>query len=467
MSGLTNARSITSIQWDTGKRTLSVSKKTASLLFLFAVIALFAAPASLSAHAKLVRSDPKPGARLSAAPSAITLIFSEKPELNLSVVKLVMPTGDTVALTNLRRDSTDANVLIAEIPGAFESGGYQILWSAAARDGHASKGVILFSVVPPIATVADTAMMPDNHDDATIAVGGAIGAIIARWLSFISIFGVIGVIAFRSLILRKVAPKGGDLFSQIATTNAAIFGIVSAVGALIGAMLKLNRESADMPDISMSSMMFGSSWGVSLLLQVLGAIVAIVAFYYAHKSPNKNAWFAATLAAIALAISPSLGSHASTTAQPLVTVTADIVHVVVGSIWIGTLAVIMIVGISAALKTPDSVRPGARVALMINAFSPIALACGALIVFTGVIASVYHLKPISTLWTTPYGAALLFKLFFVVLLFAAGAWNWRRMKPRLTGDDAISPMRSSATLELVLAGWVLGITAILVALELP
>jgi len=104
---------------------------------------------------------------------------------------------------------------------------------------------------------------------------------------------------------------------------------------------------------------------------------------------------------------------------------------------------------------------------MINAFSPIALTCGGLIVFTGVIASLYHLEPLSALWTTPYGATLLFKLFFVALLFAAGAWNWRRMKPRLTGDDAISPMRSSATLELLLASVVLGITAILVALELP
>ena len=127
----------------------------------------------------------------------------------------------------------------------------------------------------------------------------------------------------------------------------------------------------------------------------------------------------------------------------------------------------MVVGISAALKTPDSVRPGARVASMINAFSPIALTCGGLIVFTGVIASIYHLKPLRSLWTTPYGVALLFKLFFVVLLFAAGAWNWRRMKPRLTGDDAISPMRSTATLELLLATVVLGMTAILVALEVP
>ncbi len=430
-------------------------------------VVLLAFPTFLWAHAKLLRSDPAPGAKLGAAPSAISLVFSEKPELSLSTVKLVMPTGDTVALTNLTRDSSDASVLIAEIPGAFESGEYHVLWSAAARDGHVSKGVIQFSVVPPAAPTTDTAAFPDDHDDATIAIAGAIGAIIARWLSFISIFGVIGVIAFRSLVLRKVTPKGGDLFSQIATTNAAMFGIVAATGALLGAMLKLNRESADMPDVSLSSMMFGSAWGLSVLLQTLGALVAIIAFYYAHKSPNKNAWFAATLAAIALAVSPSLSSHASTTPQAFISVTADIIHIVAGSVWLGNLALIMTVGISAALKTPDSIRPGARVAGMINAFSPIALTCGALIVFTGVIASVYHLKPISTLWTTPYGAALLFKLFFVLLLFAAGAWNWRRMKPRLTGDDAISPMRSSATLELVLAGCVLGITAILVALELP
>jgi hypothetical protein len=41
------------------------------------------------------------------------------------------------------------------------------------------------------------------------------------------------------------------------------------------------------------------------------------------------------------------------------------------------------------------------------------------------------------------------------------------MKPRLTGDDAISPMRSSASLELMIAVAVLTVTAMLVALELP
>jgi putative copper export protein len=135
--------------------------------------------------------------------------------------------------------------------------------------------------------------------------------------------------------------------------------------------------------------------------------------------------------------------------------------------WLGTLAVIVIVGIPAALKAPDSIRPGERVAGVINTFSPVALTCGGVVVATGLASSLMHLPTLATLWTSLYGVALLLKLFFVALLFAAGAWNWQRMKPRLTGENAIGPLRSSASLELVLGAVVLTITAILVALELP
>ncbi|HMA19490.1 MAG TPA: CopD family protein, partial [Gemmatimonadaceae bacterium] len=116
---------------------------------------------------------------------------------------------------------------------------------------------------------------------------------------------------------------------------------------------------------------------------------------------------------------------------------------------------------------PDDTRPGARVASMINAFSPLALMCGGAVVATGLASAVLRLTGLSDLWTTPYGITLLLKIFFVGMLFAAGGWNWRRMKPRLTGENAIAPLRSTAWLELLLATAVLGITAILVALELP
>ena len=303
-----------------------------------------------------------------------------------------------------------------------------------------------------------------------VATGGAFMSIFARWLSFAATFLIIGIVTFKTLVLKRMSANPQDLFVQIASTNAATLGIVAAVASILASMLKLTRESADMPDASLSSMMFGSFWGFALLLQIVAALIAGAAFIGAHKNDETTkirAWRIAMLSAVLLAIAPALGGHAFAADLAYIAVPADIVHVGVGSMWLGTLAVIVIVGIPAALKTPDSIRPGERVAGIINTFSPLALTCGGAVVATGLASSLMHLPGLATLWTSFYGIVLLLKLFFVALLFAAGAWNWRRMKPRLTGENAIAPLRSSASLELVLGSVVLVITAILVALELP
>jgi putative copper export protein len=209
---------------------------------------------------------------------------------------------------------------------------------------------------------------------------------------------------------------------------------------------------------------------MAVFAHLIAGLVAAAAFKAAH-SPNdptrRTAWLAALAAAMVLGVTPSFAGHAIAGDRVYLAVPADIVHVIGGSAWLGTLAVILVVGIPAALKTPDGSRPGARVARLINVFSPLALICGGSVVATGVGSSVIRLPQLDALWTTPYGVILLIKLIFVMFLFAAGAWNWRRLRPRLTGDDAISPLRSSAWLEVLLSGIVLGFTAILVALELP
>ena len=441
-------------------------------------------PSALYSHAKLVRSDPAPGARLDIAPERIALAFTERPELALSSVKLVGPVGDTIPLV-LSRDTADANSISARVPIGIIPGKYRVVWRAAGSDGHPSRGVIDFVVRPrkPLARVvplsepaqvSDEAVAPTavESDEAVapMAVSGALGAIFARWLTFISTFLVIGAVAFRFLVLRRISPAGAGLFTEIAETNTATLGIVAAVGAILGAMFRINRETMDMPDVGLDVMMLDSIWGFSILLHIAGALVAIVSLYMVHNSREQKriyAWRAAAVSAVAIAVAPAIGGHALTGKPAVVSIVADIMHVMAGSVWLGSLAVIMMVGISAALKTPDTVRPGERVASMINVFSPIALVCGGTMVATGIVSALLHLPALRSLWTTPYGAALMLKLFFVMLLFAAGAWNWRRMKPRLTGDDAIAPMRSSATLELVLAAVVLCVTALLVALELP
>jgi copper transport protein len=235
-------------------------------------------------------------------------------------------------------------------------------------------------------------------------------------------------------------------------------------------MLKIVRESADMPDVAIGSILFSSVWGWSLIAASVGSLLAGVAFWRAHSSSDSTrtrGWRLALVAAAVLAIAPALGGHAIGSDRGWLAVPADVIHLSAGSMWLGTLAVIVLVGIPAAFKAPDATRPGARVAAVINAFSPMALACGGVVVATGTIASLIHLPRLDSLWTTPYGIALCLKILFVLMLFGAGAWNWRRMKPRLTGDNSVAQLRSMASLELLLATVVLGLTAILVALELP
>ncbi|HEU4953632.1 MAG TPA: CopD family protein [Gemmatimonadales bacterium] len=142
------------------------------------------------------------------------------------------------------------------------------------------------------------------------------------------------------------------------------------------------------------------------------------------------------------------------------------VHQLLAGLWLGTLAVLVFAGLTTALRSRQPGR-GMAVAEMVNGFSPLALTCGPLLIATGVITALRHLKPFASLWATPYGYALLVKLCLVAVTFALGAWNWRRQRPQLGSDAAAGRILRSSLLELAAALLVLTVTAVLVSLPSP
>lgn len=90
-----------------------------------------------------------------------------------------------------------------------------------------------------------------------------------------------------------------------------------------------------------------------------------------------------------------------------------------------------------------------------------------MLVATGVTTALMHLHPFASLWSTPYGYALLVKLCLVAVVFALGAWNWRRQRPRLGSEEAAGRLRRSAAMELGVATLVLVVTSVLVSLPAP
>jgi putative copper export protein len=128
---------------------------------------------------------------------------------------------------------------------------------------------------------------------------------------------------------------------------------------------------------------------------------------------------------------------------------------------------IVVAGLPTVLRDAPRIQRAPMVADMVNGFSPLALTCGPLLVLTGLTTALLHLKPLSSLWTTPYGYALLTKLCLLALVFGLGAWNWRPQRPRLGSEEAAHFIRRSATMELAVATLMLVVTAILVSLPSP
>jgi putative copper export protein len=144
------------------------------------------------------------------------------------------------------------------------------------------------------------------------------------------------------------------------------------------------------------------------------------------------------------------------------------VHSLAAGLWLGTLLVLVVAGLSALLRheaTRD--RRGAIAADMVNGFSPHALTMGPIVVVFGLITAWRHLHVLSNLWSTPYGYTLIVKLVLVATVFGLGAWNWRRQRPTLGSEGAATSIRRSSIAELTVATVVLVVTAILVSLPAP
>ena len=174
----------------------------------------------------------------------------------------------------------------------------------------------------------------------------------------------------------------------------------------------------------------------------------------------RAAWTIAALTGIAYALQNVLSGKWAALVNPL--------HEVAASLWLGTLFVLMVAGLPAILRGAiPTERRGLLVADMVANFSTVAIGAASLLVITGVTTAWRHLKFVAAIWTTSYGYALDIKLVLVAAVVALGAWNWRRMRPRLGTEAAAHELRRSARRELFFAALVLVVTGVLVSLPGP
>ena len=285
----------------------------------------------------------------------------------------------------------------------------------------------------------------------------------ANWLTFIAAFALVGAAGARTLFARLMASDHGVDAWPEADALARRIGAAAAVALLLAAAFRLLAQAESVLDpgeyLSLATVgaVWSTAWGRGWGWQVGAAALAIVL----SLGPAGMAVAGALLVSATL---PLTGHAVEAPTGPVVGVALAGAHAFAGGLWLGTLAVALFTW-QRSDPPERSGRRHARLARLIEKFSPLALASAAVLVASGIGEALGLVGSLRSLWQTVYGQRLLLKVGLLVVLLAFGAWNWRVLKPQLGARGSSRRLLRTAGIEVVVAVAILAVTASLVSLS--
>lgn len=469
------------------------------VMLAIALAAWMGIPATALAHGGLKRSVPKAGSALDTIPHELRLEFTERVTLSLTKIVVTGPGGLGIALHPLSFLGDSKKEVVATPTLELRPGQYRVQWQTAGADGHPTRGSFDFTIRPNAVSIAMFAPPPDATPAAagTLSSGDSGAAasppdianqalpaalfgerspayIAIRWLQYLAVFLVVGALIFTRVVLRRIAQALPTTSASIAATHnrAVRIGLAAAIALLALQVARLLAQRAALQgggtfamEVSLSDMLIGPPWGTGFLLVLFGSLMSVAGYWRLRRADSAPEW-TVPLAVAILALGLGLSGHqaASRLGVPLA-VGVDAVHVLATAGWLGTLAVLLasVLPTGARLEGFDH----GFVAEILRAFSPVALMAAGIAGAAGLTLASANLVTVPALWRSEYGRMLLVKLAVLSIVAGTGAYNWRRVLPRLGTIDATRALRRSATVEVLVAIAVIVVTAVLVATPTP
>jgi copper transport protein len=446
---------------------------TALLVLLAGWVALAVSGATPAlAHATVVGSDPADGARLSAAPAQVTMIFSESVSIGPGFLHVTDGKGEQVSLGDATADGSRVSV---PLRAGLGDGSYLVSYRVVSADSHPVGGAFSFVVGDgPLASATGTA----TGGPADRAVRWLFAA--ARFASFA------GVVLLGGLVFVMSCWPAGR---ESARAGRVIWtGWVAAAGGAVLAVLLQGPYVAgtglvDAVDLGLLRTTLDSTYGRMLCgrLVLLGALaflaVRLLRDQDGQQEPTRSR--DEDLAAVCgLGVLATYGGtgHAVAGSGPMAALLSDTTHLAAAAVWIGGLAVLL------TCLLPS--RRTEELAAALPRFSRIALGSVAVLAVTGTYQGWREVAPLPALWSTEYGRLLLVKIAGFVLLVGLGNLGRLAVRRRyrtpvacalsaqdvaeadLDGaeeDQLLRRLRTSVGVEVVIAAAVLAATAVLVS----
>lgn len=424
-------------------------------------------------HLTLRRSDPAAESRLATSPARISLWFTAKPQVAFSRMRLTGPSG-TVTLGAIVADT--GNAVYAPVGRRLEPGAYRLEWQTASADGHPIRGEFAFVVLGGATSMPASPMDTGAHAGHDRAVDAATrdnsGFRTARWLEFVAVLTVLGVLGFRHGVLPPLAARGvptadaADRARRLGLSVLALYAAAVLVRLYTQSRV-MNGPEAALDPHAIRLLLVTSTWGLGWTAGVIGAALLLIGWSVSKRSVTIGTPLALT-GALGMVLSPALSGHAASGSTFIVSVTLDMLHITAAGLWVGGLAMVLFAGIPALLRLTEG-NKHAAVSALVNSFHPLALFCAPLTVLSGLGASWLHMGGLVHQWSTLYGQTLLLKIAFVALVAGMGTYNSLRVRRQLTGagDEGTRRFRVTGSIELAFAAVVVIVTTFLVVTPLP
>lgn len=438
-------------------------------------LAVLIAPALLFAHARLAKSTPAANATLTVSPTALTLWFTERPELRFTKIDLLDLANAPVAIGAVAAVAGESMAMMAPIPATLPNATYTVSWRTAGADGHAITGKFSFTVAAPAVAVPTPAAVDTTNrarvQPTTNAIvepsGRTMFSTSERWIELVALLAVVGVVVFRLFVLRDAGLTPEQTTEAI--DRARRLGKAVLMLFALATLWRLSAQADLMPVTSsriaaMLGVVRDTQWGRGWLVGAMGLVLAAVGFFMTTAA--MSGWIVAGVGTVAMAFGEALTGHAGAMPRAPFAIAIDLVHVLGASGWLGGLAALLLCGMPATRSADDRQRAAAGQKL-VRAYHRAATQCVALVLISAVIAAWLRLGSLAALTGSEYGRILLVKIALAVVLLGFGWFHWRTVVQPEWNDDTGFRFKRSATFELIVGAALLAATAMLISTALP
>lgn len=405
------------------------------------------APAA-SAHASLLATSPGDGAHLDAAPTIVSLTFSEHISAPLGAVRVFDQRGNRVDNGNVT--ASDATVT-AGLNGGLGDGAYVVTWRVISADSHSVRGAFTFTVGN--ASAASAGLVSSLFDQGADKRWEVIGAI-ARGFAYAGTLLAAGGALFLSLL-----HDDGDDRPRLArvVTVAAIVGLAGVLAALpIQGALATGLGLTSITKTGVLGDVAADGVGLSTMLAVLGLVAVVVGVHVRRRA-------VALIGAVAAATSFAFAGHTTASDPRWLVMSSDLVHTATAAAWFGGLVLLTLTLRARRRRDADPVAAGG----VVKRFTTMATICVIAVTITGTAMGWAEVRAWRALTTTTYGQLLIAKAAVAVAIALIGAYNHFRLVPALQratekGRNVWHHLLRTVRVEALAMVVVIGLTAVLV-----